>query len=144
MSELQLKLDKVNLEMMALNLQMMLHWEGGNDISSSVKNHLPEMIKRVMDKIDNGPDFGSSGSLFSSLDMPASADAVTRKTEKDLSPLSDTREHCNSSIGWLRSQQEDSQAIASIRDFLSLPLKVDVRLSTCLEISDMNLVGDLL
>ena len=143
MSELQLKLDEVNLEMMAL-MQVMPHWEGGNDISSSVKNHLSEMIKRVMGEIDNGPDFGSSGSSFSSLDRPASADAATRKTEKDLSPLSDTGEHRNSSIGRPRSQPENSQAIASMRDFLSLPLKADARVSTCLEISDLNLVGDLL
>lgn len=134
-SLLQLKLDEVHLEMMAL-MQVMPHWEGGNDVNSSVKGHLSEMIKRVMGEIDNGPDFGSSESSFSSLDRPASADAATIKSEKDLSLLSDTgtpREHSNSSADRPRSQPDDSQAVASMRDFLSSPLKADTRVSTDLE-----------
>ncbi|KAG0590351.1 hypothetical protein M758_1G087500 [Ceratodon purpureus] len=129
----QLKLDEVNSEMMAL-MQVMPHWEGGNDISSSVKAHLSEMIKRVMGEIDNGPDFGSSESSFSSLDRPASADGATRKSEKDLSLLSDTgtpRERSISSTGRPRSQPEDSQTVASMQDFLSSPLKADARGINC-------------
>jgi hypothetical protein len=122
----------VNSEMMAL-MQVMPHWEGGNDINSPVKGHLSEMIKRVMGEIDNGPDFGSSESSFSSLDRPASADTATRKSEKDLSLLSDTGtplERSNSSAGRPSSQPEDSQTVASMQDFLSSPLKADARVST--------------
>lgn len=122
--------------MMAL-MQVLPHWEGGNDIMSSVKGHLSEMIKRVMGELDNeGPGFGSSESSFSSVDRPASADSATRRNEKDLSPQSDIgtpREHGNSSTGRPRSQPEDSQAVASMRDLVSSPSKVDARVSTLLE-----------
>jgi hypothetical protein len=104
-------------------MQVLPHWEGGNDISSVVKGHLSEMMKRVMGEIDNeGPGFGSSESSFSSLDRPASADCATRRSEKEYSFLTDrgtSRECNNSSNGRPRSQPEDSHSVASMQDFLS-------------------------
>lgn len=115
-------------------MQVMPHWEGGSDISPSVKGHLSEMIKRVMGELDNEcPGFGSSESSFSSLDRPASADSATRRNEKDHNLLSDRgtpREQNNSLTGRPRSQPEDSQAVASTQDFFSSPSKVDAMVST--------------
>ena len=114
-------------------MQVLPHWEGGNDISSVVKGQLSEMMKRVLGEIDDeGPGFGSSESSFSSLDRPASADAATR-SEKERSPLTgrgSSRERNNSSNGRPRSQPEDSHSVASMRDFLSSPTKADGRVST--------------
>lgn len=115
---------------------MMPHWEGGNDISSSVKGHLSEMIKRVMGELENeDTGFGSSESSYSSLDRAASADSATRRNEKDPSLQSDraaSREHGNSSIGRPRSQPEDSQVATSSQDFQSSPSKGDARVRTLL------------
>lgn len=120
-------------------MQVLPHWEGGSDISLVVKDHLSEMMKRVTDEIDNeGTGFGSSESSFSSLDRPVSADAATRRSEKEFSLLTDrgaSRESINSSNGRSRSQPEDSQAVASMGDFLSSPTKADARVTTLLSSS---------
>lgn len=117
-------------------MQVLPHWEGGNDINSVVKGHLSEMMKRVMGEIDNeGSGFGSSESSFSSLDRPASADAATRRSEKVRSPLTDrgtSRERNNSSNGRPRTPPENCHLVASMRDFLSSPTKGDARVITLL------------
>ncbi|KAG0618575.1 hypothetical protein M758_4G074800 [Ceratodon purpureus] len=126
----QLKLDEVNSEMTAL-MQVLPHWEGGNDVSSVVKGHLSEMMKRVIGEIENeGPGYGSSESSFSSLDRPASANAAIRRSEIERSPLN-SRERNKSSNSRPRSQLEDSHSVASVRDFLSSPSKGDSRGSNC-------------
>lgn len=116
--------------MMAL-MQVLPHWEGDNDISPVVKGHLSEMMKRVTGEIDNeGTGFGSSESSFSSLDRLVSADAATIRSKEVLSPVTHKgafRERINSPNSRPKSQPEDCQALASMRDFMSSPTKADAR-----------------
>lgn len=116
---LQLKLDEVNSEITAL-MQVVPHWESGNDISSVVRSHLSEMVVRVLGKIDNeGPGAASSESSFCSIDPPPTSDAATEESEKSINSPTDRvmPPQCNSRLnGWATSQLYDSQAVASIRD----------------------------
>ncbi|XP_024392703.1 uncharacterized protein [Physcomitrium patens] len=115
----ELRLDEVNSEITAL-MQVVPHWENGNDISSVVRSHLSEMVMRVLGKIDDeGPGAASSESSFCSLDRPATSDAATGESEKSISYPTDwvMPQECNNTLnGWARSRLYDSQAVASIRD----------------------------
>lgn len=129
---LQLKLDEVNSEMTAL-LQAVPQWEGNKDISSTVKSYILDMTKRVTGDIDSEfVSYGSYATSPSGLDRPASADAASRRviSEKDLSLSGDRGATKDRGSSWRpRSQPEDTQGVASIRDFLSSPTKADSRVS---------------
>nr|PNR57756.1 hypothetical protein PHYPA_004750 [Physcomitrium patens] len=129
--EIQLKLDEVNSEMMALK-QVVPRWESCNDIGFAVKSHLSEMMKRVVGGIDDeGSGLASSESSFSSLDRPASADTAMRKFEKDLNPMTDWVTPRDSGlIDRPKTQPEDSQAVGSMRNLFS-PSKADVKRVNC-------------
>lgn len=115
--------------MMAL-MQVLPHWEGGNDVSPAVKGLLSEMMKRVTGEMDSeGMGFGSSDSSFSSFDRLVTADAASRRSEEFslMTDSSASRDHFNRWNGPPRCQPEDSQGVASTRDFPSSPIKEDAR-----------------
>jgi len=123
--------------MMAL-MQVLPHWEGGNDVSPAVKGLLSEMMKRVTGEMDNeGMGFGSSESSFSSLDRLVTADAASRRSEEFslMTDSSASRDHFNRWNGPPRCQPEDSQGVASMRDFSSSPIKADATVISLLSSS---------